>query len=224
MAQNVIINDITYSSVPQVDIPLAGGGTAEFYDTSDATLSSGSQMISGYTAYADGTKYTGTIPTKTGADLTASGATVTVPAGYYSANASKSVTSGSVRTPATSITATPTISIDDDGLITASVSASQSVTPTVSAGYVSSGTAGTVSVNGSDTEQLTTRGATTITPSTSNQTIAAGTYLTGTQTISGDANLQAGYIKNGISIFGVTGSLTSVAVSQDSTTKVLSIS
>ena len=50
-----------------------------------------------------------------------------------------------------------------------------------------------------------TQGATTYTPTTSNQTISSGTYLTGTQTISGDANLVAGNIKNGTTIFGVTG-------------------
>ncbi len=64
-------------------------------------------------------------------------------------------TAGSATTPATTITANPTISVSSGGLITASVSASQSVTPTVSAGYVSSGTAGTVSVSGSNTSQLT---------------------------------------------------------------------
>lgn len=62
--------------------------------------------------------------------------------------------SGSASTPATTITANPSISVSSGGLITASVSASQSVTPTVSAGYVSSGTAGTVSVSGSNTSQL----------------------------------------------------------------------
>ena len=83
MAQNVIINGVTYSNVPEVNIPKSGGGTAVFTDTSDATLASGDEMLSGKTAYADGTKYTGTIATKTGSDLTASGDTVTVPAGYY---------------------------------------------------------------------------------------------------------------------------------------------
>ena len=225
MAQNVVINGVTYSDVPSVSIPLSGSsGNAEFFDTSDATVTSGDQILSGYTAYADGVKYTGSIATKTSANLSASGATVTAPAGYYATNATKSVASGSAATPATSITATPTITISSGGLITASVSASQSVTPTVSAGYVSSGTAGTVSVSGSDTEQMTVQAATTWTPTTSNQTIAAGTYLTGAQTISGDSNLQAQYIKSGVSIFGVAGSLTSATVSQDSITKVLSIS
>lgn len=46
--------------------------------------------------------------------------------------------SGSASTPATSITANPSISVNSStGLITASVSGSKSVTPSVSAGYVS---------------------------------------------------------------------------------------
>ena len=57
-----------------------------------------------------------------------------------------------------------------------------------------------------NTLQLTTKGAATITPGTSDQTIASGTYLTGAQTIKGDANLVAGKIKSGVSIFGVAGS------------------
>lgn len=226
MAKNVVINGVVYQNVPQVSIPLSGAsGNAEFFDTSDATLDSGDKMLSGNTAYADGVKYTGTIATKTSSDMTASGATVTAPAGYYASSSSKSVASGSATTPATSISVTPTISVNSStGLITATVSGSQSVTPTVSAGYVSSGTAGTVSVSGSDTEQLTVKAAATITPTTSNQTIAAGTYLTGAQTISGDANLLASNIKSGVSIFGVNGALTSATVSQDGTTKVLTIS
>jgi len=224
MAQNVVINGVTYSSVPEVDIPISGGGTAEFFDTSDATLDSGAKMLSGYTAYADGTKYTGSIATKTASNMTVSGATVTAPAGYYASSASKSVASGSAKTPATTITATPSLSINSSGVVTASVSATQNVTPTVSAGYVSSGTAGTITVSGSDTLELDTQAAQTITPSTSNQTIASGQYLTGVQTISGDANLVSSNIKSGVSIFGVAGSLTSATISQDSSTKVLSIS
>ena len=79
----------------------------------------------------------------------------------------------------------------------------------VNAGYVSAGTAGNVTVT--LTASVTTKGAATITPGTSNQTIASGTYLTGTQTIAGDADLTAANIKNGVQIFGVTGSYTSDA-------------
>lgn len=45
----------------------------------------------------------------------------------------------------------------------------------------------------------------TITPGTADKTIASGKYLSGAQTIKGDANLLAENIKNGVSIFGVTG-------------------
>lgn len=87
--------------------------------------------------------------------------------------------------------ATPTILVSPSGLITASA--------TQSSGYVSSGTK-------SSTKQLSTKDSTTYTPGTNNQTISAGTYLTGTQTIKGDSNLIANNIKSGVSIFGVNGS------------------
>lgn len=131
----------------------------------------------------------------------------------------------------TATQATPSISVNSNGLITASA--------TQSAGYVSNGTK-------SATKQLTTQAAKTITPSTSsqtavasgvyttgavtvgaipstyvkptitrlattytpttsNQTIAAGTYCSGAQTIKGDANLVSENIKSGTSIFGVNG-------------------
>ena len=87
---------------------------------------------------------------------------------------------GSAATPDTSITANPSISVGSDGKITASVSASANVTPAVSPGYVASGTAGTVSVSGSSTSQLSTQAAKTVTPSTSQQTaVAAGKFTTG---------------------------------------------
>lgn len=57
----------------------------------------------------------------------------------------------------------------------------------------------------SGTLQLTAQGAQTITPGTSNKTIAAGRYLTGVQTIKGDSNLAAGNIKKGVSVFNITG-------------------
>lgn len=94
------------------------------------------------------------------------------------------VPSGSASTPATTITAAPTISVSSSGLITATSSATQSVTPTVSAGYVSSGTAGTITVSGSSTNQLSTQAAKTVTPTKSSQTaVAAGKYTTGAVTV-----------------------------------------
>lgn len=123
------------------------------------------------------------IPENDSSSLSASGATVTVPAGNYKTDGTKSV--------ATATQATPSITVSSGGLITAST--------TQTAGYVSAGTKST-------TKQLTVQAAQTITPGTANKTISSGKYLTGTQTIKGDSNLISGNIAKGISIFGVTGS------------------
>lgn len=55
------------------------------------------------------------------------------------------------------------------------------------------------------TGTIPSKGVATITPSTVNQTIASGQYLSGTQTISGDADLISANIKAGKNIFGVAG-------------------
>lgn len=106
-----------------------------------------------------------------------------------------------VNAMATATQAVPSISVSSAGLITASA--------TQTAGYVAAGTK-------SATQQLSTQAAQTITPGTSNKTIASGKYLTGTQTIKGDANLVAGNIKSGVSIFGVSGTL---SIGEDVTTE-----
>lgn len=244
-------------------------------DVTQKTVTAGS-MLSGTTALKnDGTDITGTIASKSSADLTASGATVTAPAGYYASAASKSVASGSAgtptatkgtvtshsvsvtpsvtnttgyitggtktgtavtvsaselvsgtktisasgttdvtnyesvsvasgsaKTPATTITANPSISVDDSGLIRSTVAKTQNVTPSVSAGYVTSGTAGKITVSGSGTNQLTTQAAQTIHPSTTDQTIASGKYLTGAQTIKAvtTTNLTAANIVSGVTV------------------------
>lgn len=86
---------------------------------------------------------------------------------------------------------TPTINVSASGLITASVNNPK--------GYQASAT------TKSATNQLTTKGAATYTPRTIDQTIASDQYLTGVQTIKGDANLLAENIASGITIFGITG-------------------
>ena len=87
--------------------------------------------------------------------------------------------------------ATPTIDVSAGGLITATTEQEK--------GYVPGGTK-------SATQQLTTQGAKTVTPTTTNQTaVASGRYTTGDVKVAGDANLVPENIAEGVSIFGVTG-------------------
>lgn len=60
---------------------------------------------------------------------------------------------------------------------------------------------------GEITGTIPSKGAQIYTPTTSNQVIAAGQYLSGAQTIVGDANLIPANIKEGVSIFGKIGTL-----------------
>jgi hypothetical protein len=112
----------------------------------------------------DGTRVTGTLVPSVAPTLqsktvspSTSQQTVSPDSGYdgLSQVTVNAMPSGSATTPATTITANPTISVSASGLITASVSKTQGVTPTVSAGYVASGISGTITVNGSNTQQLT---------------------------------------------------------------------
>ena len=168
---------------------------------------SGYDGLSSVTVGAVSSTYVGTgISRRTSSDVDAGQVAgeyqVAIPSGYYESSVTKYVPNGSATTPATTITANPSISVNSSGLITATASASQSVTPTVSTGYVLSGTAGTVTVSGSNTSQLTTQAAQTIHPSTSDQTIASGRYLTGAQTIKAVtlSNLTAANIKSGVTV------------------------
>lgn len=134
MAQNVIINNVTYQNVPEVDIPKNGGGTAKFYDTASADVT-GADILTGKTAF--------------GASGSVSGSM-----------ANNGSTSGTISTKAGTVT--------------------------IPAGYT---TGGTVAISSTEQSKIT-----------------------------------ATNIKSGVTILGVSGSLTLPTISQDSTTKILSIS
>lgn len=134
MAQNVIINGVTYQNVPEVDIPKSGGGTAKFFDTSGADIT-GADVLTGKTGYGSSGSVSGSM-------------------------ANNGSTSGTISTKAGTVT--------------------------IPAGYT---TGGTVSI--SSTEQ---------------------------------SKIVASNIKSGVSILGVSGSLSLPSISQDGSTKILSIS
>lgn len=134
MAQNVIINGVTYQNVPEVDIPKNGGGTAKFYDTAGADATA-ANILSGKKAFGPSGEIEGSM-------------------------ANNGSTSGTINTKA------GTVNIPE--------------------GYTSGGTVGI-----SSSEQ---------------------------------AKIVASNIKSGVTLLGVAGSLSLPSISQDSTTKVLSIS
>ena len=204
--------DVKQYATVSVNVPSSGSTvnnqskTATPFETQQSiTPDSGYTGLSEVTIEAISSTYVGSgIASRSSSDLTASGATVSVPAGYYASAASKAITNGSVTAPSSISGTSATVTT---GTNTLTFTKTVSVTPNVTtAGYISAGTAGNASV--SLTASVTTKAAATITPSTSNQTIAAGTYLTGAQTISGDSNLVGSNILSGKSIFGVAGTVT----------------
>lgn len=85
MAQNVVINSVTYSDVPEVDIPKSGGGTAKFYDTASADIAAG-DVLTGKTAFGASGSVSGSMANNgsTSGEIEAKAGTVTIPAGYTS--------------------------------------------------------------------------------------------------------------------------------------------
>ena len=85
MAQNVVINGVTYQNVPEVDIPKSGSGTAKFYDTSGADAAAG-DILTGKSAFNASGSVSGSMANNgaTGGTISTKAGTVTIPAGYTS--------------------------------------------------------------------------------------------------------------------------------------------
>lgn len=85
MAQNVIINEVTYSGLPFMSAPKSNGqGDAVFWDISDETLANAGQLRNGVTAYLpDGTKVTGSMTEKTMETYNPSSSDQTISANQY---------------------------------------------------------------------------------------------------------------------------------------------
>lgn len=113
---------------------------------------------------------------------------VTAPAGYYENDATISPAFSEV------VMGNPSFNINNDGSVDIGMS------PT-SRGFAYQSQTYSATKNNA----VTVKSAQTYTPTTTNQTISANQYLTGAQTILGDADLVAGNIKKDVTIFGVVG-------------------
>ena len=179
------------------------------YDTSDATVTSGS-MLNGVTAYGSSGKVTGNIATKTSSDLTASGDTVTVPAGYYASQVTKAVVAGTAGTPSAtkgtvsnhSVSVTPSVA-NTTGYITGGTKTGTAVS--VSASELVSGT---YSVTSSGTKDVTNYASASVpagsvtAPSSISGTSATVSTGTNTLTLSKTVSVTpsvttAGYVSSG---------------------------
>lgn len=191
----------SYNNNPTMNITSAGAVLITKTITENGTYDAEDDNADGYSSVTVNVSGGGGSTTIDQLNVNGSG-TYTAPTGH--AYSPVVVPAGSVTAPSSISGTSATVST---GTNTLTLSKSVSVTPNVTtSGYISSGTAGNSSV--SLTASVTTKAAATITPGTTNQTISSGTYLTGTQTISGDANLVAGNIKSGTTIFGVLGTYT----------------
>lgn len=199
---NAISSDYIGSNITQrssSDLTVSGNtvtAPAGFYSSSaskavaNMTLptSAASSATSGYTSKA-------TISRSTSAQYINIPPGYNPSGGYYTISATPN---GTVTAPSSISGTSATVST---GTNTLTLSKTISVTPSVTtAGYISSGTAGNSTV--SLTASVTTKAAETIHPSTSDQSIAASTYLTGAQTIKAVTtnNLTAENIKSGVTV------------------------
>lgn len=160
MAKKVQINGVEYDNVASVKLPLAGEpeAFAYFYDTDSGDAVAG-DMRYGKKAWVDGVEVTGSVAAKSGTDLTVSGKTVTVPAGIYDSQATKSVADG---------TATPNVTVSGTQVGDTASSYPITITPKATvgtAGYIS-----TIADGAAVTKYIQTESK-SATPSGSEQTI-----------------------------------------------------
>lgn len=166
MAQNVVINGVTYNNVPSVNIPKSGSGTAIFWDTTGADTAA-EDVLTGKTAFGPAGAINGSM-----ANNGALSGTISTKAGTYS----------------------------------------------IPAGYTSGGSVAISSTEQNKIVSGNIRGGVTILG------VAGSTAVVDTS----DADATAATIYSGVTAYvngsKITGQMTAAVISQDSTTKVLSIS
>ena len=82
---SVVINGVTYQSVPEVDIPKNGGGTSKFYYTGDSTAAA-TDILTGKSAFGSSGEIAGSMTNNgsTGGTISTKSGSVSIPAGYTS--------------------------------------------------------------------------------------------------------------------------------------------
>lgn len=138
--------------------------------------------------YISGSTKTGTAVTVSASELVSGTKSITSAGTTDVTNyASASVASGSVVVDDVELNEndlTMSASVDSGGLVTYSVAYQGYTDATVSSGFVSSAVSGGLEVTATNSYQLPTQSARTITPSTSSQTaVASGMYTTGAITV-----------------------------------------
>lgn len=188
-----------YISEDKTHLMFGKGGNIKFVATAGFTegdkfnLNDRGEFINGYTVSGE-PLWTGFF--KAGRTVTCSydGESLTFNGGGgLSAEEAAKLTPGNIKTG---------VSITANGK---TVTGSFTADATAAAGQILSGK--TAYVNGQKvTGTIPSQAAQRIVPGTADKTIAAGLYLSGQQTIAGDADLKAENIRSGMNLFGVTGS------------------
>ncbi|MDO4280807.1 MAG: hypothetical protein Q4C56_04170 [Peptococcaceae bacterium] len=219
MAKNITINKVNYEDVGYVNIPLTGeNGDAKFIDTDGATAAA-ADIRKGKTAYIQGEEVTGAAESRAADAVTATGKTVSIPAGIYDADIETSVADGAA-TPAADVTGAVLGDTESAYPVT--------ITPraTIKAGWIDAIADGEVVTKYVQTEEKTVAPATeavTVSP-------AAGKLLAKVSVdaviLTGDA--QPGDVMAGKTFYNTalekrTGTATVPACSQDPVTKALRI-
>lgn len=82
---SIIINGVVYPTVPEVDIPISGGGTAKFFDASNATVVA-SHVLGGDVFIGASGEGTGSMTDNgsVGGEIETKAGTVNIPSGFTS--------------------------------------------------------------------------------------------------------------------------------------------